>query len=68
MRQRQTSKNIISQGRNNEGFTTFGDCPQQRVQANEDYIAWWRAILFHFHQQFFKKNSCVFFEGQRKSV
>jgi hypothetical protein len=35
--------------RSNEGFTTFGNCAHQCVWANEDYIAWWSAILSHFH-------------------
>jgi hypothetical protein len=43
------SKNIISQGQNNEGFITFGDCPHWYVRANENYIGWWSAILSHFH-------------------
>jgi hypothetical protein len=63
MHQRQTSKNVISQGRSNEGFTTFGDCPHRCVRANEDYIACWSAILSHFHWRFLKENSCLSFEG-----
>ncbi len=65
--QRQTSKNIIPQGWSNEGFTTFEDCPHRCVWANEEYIVWWSAILFHIHWRLLKENSCLFFEGQRSS-
>jgi hypothetical protein len=35
-------------------------------RANEDYIAWWSAILSHIHWRLLKENSFLFFKGQKE--
>jgi len=57
-----------SQGRSNEGFTTFGDCAHQCVWTNEDYITWWSAILsLTFIDDFSRKTHVYLLKAKRKA-